>query len=383
MNKLKLLFLMVIPLVLTGCWDSVELDERHIILELAIDKNPDLDLNKPVNERDFYRITYGIPDIGLLAGKESLAENVKTNITTDSVSVATSIDEVERKTQDTVTLNHTKALVLGEELLKDKDLLKAAIDSLIRDMKIGRSVTLLASKGLAGDLTQAENPQNPIMGMYVMEHYNNRERGASYSEEQLLGNFIKELDDTGVSTIPIISTNKQGIIRIGGAALIKDYELVAWLEEDIIRGELLAAGKAKRAPVVVDYENQYLTYMIKDQKSKMYFRENEGRLECYMDITTRGDIIEYLSSDYKNIFNEQNILEVTRLLEEEIEKQVNTALNRSKDLNTDFMEIGIEMYRKHPKIWSNFKEIWDKGAYQDFPVHVKSTVNIQNTGILQ
>ncbi|WP_069999331.1 Ger(x)C family spore germination protein [Cellulosilyticum sp. I15G10I2] len=383
MNKFKWLFLLIFPLVLTGCWDSVELDERHIILDIALDKNPDLDLSQPINEQQSYRITYGVPDIGLLSGKESLAEKVKTNITTNSVSITTSIDEVEKKTQDTVTLNHTKALIIGEELLKDKGLLRAAIDALLRDMKMGRSVTLLAVKGLAGDFARAENPQNPIIGMYVMEYYNNRERGASRAKEQLLGNFIKEIDDTGVATIPIISSNEEGIIHIRGAALIKDYELVTWLDEEEVRGELFVEGEVRRAPVVVDYENQYLTYMIKEQESKIAFKENNGSWECYINITTTGDIKEYVSTDDKNILNEQSISKITEILKQEIEKQVNVAVNKSKELEVDFLEIGLEMYRKHPKQWKNYKDTWDKGAYKNLPIHVSATVNIQNTGVLQ
>lgn len=383
MNKFRGLILLIVPLVLTGCWDSVELDERHIILELALDKNPDLDLSQPINEQASYRITYGVPDIGLLSGEDSLAENVKTNITTNSTSITTSIDEVERKTQNTITLNHTKALILGEELLKDKELFKAAMDALLRDMKVGRSVTLLAVKGLAGDLVQAENPQNPILGMYIMKYYNNRERGASYEKEQLMGNYIKEIDDTGVSTIPIISSDKEGIINIRGAALIKDYELVTWLDEDEVRGELFVEGKIRRAPVVVDFEDQYLTYVIKHQESKISFRENQGEVECYVKITTRGDIREYVSTDYKSIFNEDSLLKISNLLQEEVEKQVNVAINKSKELDTDFLGIGLEMYRKHPKQWKNYKERWHSGAYRNIPVHVSADINIQNTGTLQ
>ncbi len=383
MNKLKWFILLIVPLVLTGCWDSVEINERHIILEIALDKNPELDLSQPIHEQTSYRITYGIPDIGKLSGADSLAENVKTNITTNSTSIATSIDEVERKTQNTVMLSHTKALILGEELLKDKELFRAAVDALLRDMKVGRSVTILATKGLAGDLTQKENPQNPIMGMYIMKYFNNRERATSYAKEQLLGNFTKELKDTGVSTIPIISSNDGGIIQISGAALIKDYELVTWLDKDVVRGELFAEGVIQRAPVVVDYEGQYLTYIIKDQQSKISFKENQGVWECYIDITAEGDISEYLSSGYKNIFNEESILEITKLLEREIEKQVNVAVDKSKELEVDFLEIGLEMYRKHPKQWKNYKETWDKGSYRDLPVRVGATVNIQNTGVLQ
>ncbi|MDF2613480.1 MAG: Ger(x)C family spore germination protein [Clostridia bacterium] len=383
MGKFKGLLFLILPFILTGCWDSVELNERHVILELAIDKAPMPDLSKPINERPVYKITYGIPDIGKLSGADSLAENVKTTITTQSPSIATSIDEVETKTQNTITFSHAKALILGEEVLKDKELFQTALDSLLRDMRVGRSITVLATKGSAGELTQADNPQNPIMGMYVMKYFNNKERPVSYAKGQLLGNFTKELEDTGVSTMPIISSNEEGIIEISGAALIKDYEFVAWLDKNEVRGELFVEGKIKGVPIIIDYKDQHLTYMIKEQQSKIHFKENNGKYESTIDLTIKGDITEYLSSENKNIFNGESIKEITKLLEEEINRQASVAVDKSKSLGIDFLGIGLEMYRKEPKQWEIYKSEWNKGAYKDFLIHVDSTVNIQNTGILE
>lgn len=383
MDKFKWLLFLILPLMLTGCWDSVELNERHVILEIAIDKTLKPDLSKPINERQIYQITYGIPDIGKLSGADSLAENVKTTITTQSPSIATSIDEIETKTQNTVTFSHAKALVLGEEILKDRTSFQAALDALLRDMRVGRSVTVLATKGLAGDLTQADNPQNPIMGMYVMKYFNNKERAISYAKGQLLGNLIKELEDTGVSTMPIISNNEEGIVQISGAALIKDYEFVTWLDKNEVRGELFVEGKIKRVPIIINYKNQYLTYMIKEQQSKIHFEDENGKLQCYIDLTVKGDITEYLSSNSKNIFNEESIKEITKLLEQEITRQATLAVDKSQSLGVDFLGIGLEMYRKTPKQWKDYKEKWNEGTYKDFPIHVDSTVNIQNTGILE
>lgn len=383
MYKLRWLPLFILPFILTGCWDSVELNERHVILELAIDKTPDIDFSKPVNERDTYQITYGVPDIAKLSGADSLAENVKTIIQTKSPSIATSIDQVETKTQNTITFSHTKALLLGEGLLKDKVALKAALDSLLRDMRIGRSVTVLGVKGEASEVMKADNPQNPIIGMYVMKYFNNRERPTSYAKVQLLGNLMKELEDTGVSTIPIIDINEEGIIKISGAALIKDYEHITWLSGEEVRGKLFIEGEIQHVPIIIGYRDQYLTYMIKEQKSKVSFNEQNGKEECSIDIEVEGDITEYLSSNSKNIFNEQSIVEITGLLENEIEKQIRKTIDKSKELNTDFLGIGLEMYRKHPKRWQVYKERWNNGVYRDLPIHIKTTINIQNTGILQ
>ena len=81
-NKLKWSPILIMPFLLTGCWDSVEINERNVVLEVAIDKNQDIDKSQPINKRDSYQITYTIPDIGKLSGEDSLAKDVKTSIVT-------------------------------------------------------------------------------------------------------------------------------------------------------------------------------------------------------------------------------------------------------------------------------------------------------------
>ena len=298
-NKLKWLPILLMPFLLTGCWDSVEINERNVVLEVAIDKNKDADQSQPIHKRDSYQITYTIPDIGKLSGEDSLAKDVKTAIVTKSPTVETSVDEVESKSQNTITFSHTQAIVLGEELLKDPELFRGAVDGLMRNMQISRDTDILAAQGEAGELTQGENPQNPILGLYIMKYFNNTERPVSYAKEQIAGNMIKELQDTNITTIPLISTDEKKDIEIGGAALIKNYELVDFIGKDVVRGELFVEGKINQVPIVVEYKGVPLTYVIDKENSKITFNNNGSELVANIEILTEGNITEYISTSTK------------------------------------------------------------------------------------
>ena len=381
-NKLKYIMIIFLPLVLTGCWDSVEINERHVVLEVAIDKNDTSKQSNAEAQDKQYEITYTIPDIAKLSGEDSLSENVKTAIITKSSTIATSVDEVERKTQNTVTFSHTKALVLGEELLKDRELFKATIDGLIRNMQIGRGTTILAVKGKAGELTQAKNPQNPIIGLYVMKFFNNSERPTSYAKQQTLGNLIKELQNTGVTTIPTIS-EQEGTVLIQGAVVIKDYELVDWMNKEQVRGELFVDGKIKEVPIVVKYKGENLTYNIEKEECKTSFNKNNGEWYAVIEIRVKGNITEFVSSEQNELFNESSIREISNLIKEEINKQTQESIVYSKEINVDFLNIGLEMYRKHPKVWELYKNQWLLSGYKNLPIKVAATVTIHNTGMLE
>lgn len=381
-NKLKWLPILLMPFLLTGCWDSVEINERNVVLEVAIDKNKDADQSQPINKRDSYQITYTIPDMGKLSGEDSLAKDVKSAVVTKSPTIETSVDDVESKSQNTITFSHTQAIVLGEELLKDSELFRGAVDGLMRNMQISRDTDILATQGEAGELTQNENPQNPVLGLYIMKYFNNTERPVSYAKEQMVGNMIKELQDTAITTIPLISTGEEKDIEVGGAAVIKNYELVDFIGKDVVRGELFVEGKINQVPIVVEYNGVPLTYVIDKENSKITFNNNGEELAANIEILTEGNITEYISTNTQNIFSMEDINQITTLLKEEIRHEVMVAVNKSKELNTDFLNIGLQMYRKHPKQWQNYAPNWTEQAYKNFPIQVQITPAIKNTGIM-
>lgn len=407
---LKLIPIALLPTLLVGCWDSIEINNRSVILEFAIDKNMEheYDPSIPLDDQSIYNITYTIPDMAKLSGTESLATNMETSIIVQAPTIAASIDDLETKTRNTISFSHVKGLLIGENLLKDKDLFKQIIESISRDMVIARNVPLLAVKGDAAIVAEIENEQQPVIGLYIMNYFNNKERPKSYFKPQLLGNFIRDIQDTGVATMPIFhipeqnketknlqqgevdegtgiggSERKNNEIDISGGAVIKDYELVDYITKEEVRGQLIIQGEVKNSPVTVMYQKSPITYSIKQEKSKIKFEKTPEGPVCYVEVEAKGNISEYSSETEETIFDTATIKEIQQILEDEIVRQAELAIDKSKELNTDFMQIGLEMYRKHPKWWKEYGPLWDDGLYEKMPIIVDVNVNIENTGILQ
>lgn len=386
---IKAMALCMLPMMLAGCWDSTEVNSRSVILELAIDKNTDYkyDPERLLDGQPVYTISYTIPDFGKLSGTESLAKNVETNLTSQSATLATSIADIELRSKNSVSFSHVKALFLGEDLLKDPKLFKATLDALSRDMLIARNVPLLAVNGEASTTTEIENNEQPILGLYIMDYFNNKERATSFFKKQLVGTYIKEMEDTGVSTLPVFhvdQTDKEemkGQIDISGGAVIHNNELVGYLTKEEVRGQLLVEGRVRNSPVVVVYEDNLLTYQIKDEKSKIKFKDTPEGPTCLIEMDVKGSISEYLTESGTNLTKDGTIEEIKTLLAEEIITQVGVGIDKSKEMNIDFLGIGQAMYRKHPKMWAKYKPGWLRETYQNMPISIGVNVDIQNTGI--
>ena len=379
--------LLITSFMLTGCWDSTEVNNRSIILELAIDKNDDYqyDPSKLIGDQNIYTISYTIPDFGKLSGNESLAKDVENTVEIQAPTIGSSIDDLETKNKNSVSFSHIKAILLGESLLKDKALFRRTLDGLSRDMLIARNVPLIAVNGEARLTTEVENPQQPILGLYIMDYFNNKERAASFFKKQLIGNYIREMDDTGVSTLPVFHLEEvkgeEGIVDISGAALIKDYELVGYLTKEEVRSQLFVEGKIKNSPVVIPYNDTLLTYNIKREKSKFKFNETTEGLECLIKIEVEGNISEYSSVGRAKLVKEETIKEVKNLISKEIIKQIDIGINKSKEMNVDYLGIGQALYRQKPKLWSQYKDTWLTTSYKDMPISIGVDVTIQSTGL--
>lgn len=380
------LFLMT-SLIFTGCWDSTEVNNRSIILELAVDKNDDYvyDPATLLDEQKIYTISYTIPDFGKLSGDESLAKDVENNIEIQAPTITASLDDLEIKNKNSVSFSHVKAILLGESLLKDEQLFKRTLDSLARDMLIARNVPLIAVNGQARQTTQVENPQQPILGLYIMDYFDNNERTTSFFKKQLLGNYIKEMDDTSISTLPVFHLEEvgeeKGTVDISGAALIKNYTLVDYLTKEEVRSQLFVEGKIKNSPVVIRYNDTYLTYNIKREKSKLKFNQGSQGLECLIQIEVEGNVAEYLSEGRSKLTKTQTIEQVKNLIAQEITTQINVGLEKSKQLNTDYFGIGQALYRQKPKLWNQYKDTWHTTTYQNMPISIGVNVGIQSTGL--
>lgn len=437
MNKkrwIKCVCMLMLGSMLTGCWDNVEVNNRSILLEFAIDKNDDYvyDPSLPLDQQKIYRFTYSIPDFGKLSGTESLAKDAETNIVVESPSVASSIDDLEMRSKDTVTFSHVKAIFLGESLMKDPKLFKQTIDAISRDMLIARNVPLLAVNGEATLTSQVENTEQPILGLYVLDYFNNKERPVSFVKKQLMGNFIREIDETRIATIPIFhveeieeeiaqkeaspakeqnnqeeveksenkmmgmgvgqkedvgATDEKGKdrkmdqINISGAALIKDYELVGYVSKEDVRSQLFVEGKIKNSPVMATYRGGPVTYTIKEEDTSISFEDTPEGPVCLIEIQTKGNISEYLDESGEEMINATNTDEIKQQIANQVVEQVKVGIKKAKEMNIDFVGLGLAMYRREPKMWNRYAAGWEAGIFVDMPIEIGVNVDIQSAGI--
>ena len=155
-------FKMALPVILscvllTGCWDKVEIDRLNFISAIAIDPGEDIGKEKELKsinpEEPFaegqikkINVTYGFPDMSMIeAGKGGNAEQKYIN--TQAYSMEDASSEAMAKSSRDIYMGHSKLLILSSYLLEYKDTVKEIVDYLQRNPNINRMMDIVVSDG--------------------------------------------------------------------------------------------------------------------------------------------------------------------------------------------------------------------------------------------
>ncbi len=380
-----ILNLVICTLVFTSCWDGIEINKRAVIFSLGIDKNMK-DINgdnvDQIDRPARYTVSYAIPDMSKVSGSDSISKDVVSIETAKSTTFSTTIEEVQTRNPDTINFGHTKAILLGADLLRDPDMVKEIIDALERNMLFARSIPLFAVRNTANEVMDVKNDQHPMIGLYIMSYVNNKERAISRYKEALLGNTIRDLRENNAAVIPIIDVIDDSKIEIQGGALLKDFKLKAWFTPEEIRGILWVEGRVRGAKIPIPVEESYLSYTVREQESKISFSRKENRIYCKIDIINEGEIGEYYINASSSLTDLESIRKIESQVSDKIKKEMIHLIEQTKEHDTDVIGLGTELYRQHPKWWKEVEDNWDQ-TYKNMPIEINVDTKIRRTGIIE
>jgi len=148
----NLLLLLMLPAILTGCWDRRELEELAFVLMLGVDKGT----------QDRFNVTAAIAVPSRMAGggKESGGAGGESPYLLTSVegpTVLGALSLISGYVDRQLSLDHTMAVFLGEELAREGAL--QAMDTLIRFRESRRTTILVVTEGKAAEFLAQIKPE--------------------------------------------------------------------------------------------------------------------------------------------------------------------------------------------------------------------------------
>lgn len=387
----KALLIILSCMLLSGCWDRIEIDRNNFISTIAIDPGVDIDKEEelksinpeePFAERQIRKInvTYGFPDMSMIEpGKSGGAEEKYIN--TEAYSMEDAASEAMAKSSRSIYMGNTKLLILSSNLLEHKDTFKEVVDYLDRNPNINRTMQVVVSDGTAEDYIRFKPMTEKSTQYYISGLMENSKRNSRIMDIDL-NEVLILLSENGNALVPRISIDKERKeLILTGAAIIKDYKLKGYFTPLELMDIQLLSGKFSIGKKVVYMDGHPVDYVIDGYQRKVRVEEEGDKLSINIDLSLEGQLAEY--------YTDEKVLEKGQLqkLQNAFNKSISEECEKIIKIAKGEFEIDPFKLREHiekfkPSLWNKIEKDWSD-KYKNASVNVIVDAKIRRIGAVK
>lgn len=358
MNNYKLsIILSLLLLLLSGCWDSINIEERGFIVGSAID------LEEMKEDKPIYSITDQlVPSTSFGNTAQGESDEPYLNLTMDGSSIYRIEEELAAISSKTPYYEHLKIIAISEEVAKTDSLMKQLIDRYIRDVSLRRGVHVVITKDQASDLLDVDNPENKLPSIHIHQMLKQNSEDAGFLTPLRLGE-IEELHLRKRSyVLPLMSTNGETIGRKAGAVFQGPKgKMVGNFNEKEMLGLELYKEDANENVIEFTYHDHVFAFKIEQVKSKQKIdTSKQPNIKVNSNISLYGTIKEAPIDE--DITSTETIKAMQEAIEKEAEKTVEAIIEKSqKELHADVFNLWQKLQTKHYSTWKEIRDDWEEG----------------------
>lgn len=389
MSKYKAIcLLMILTLLLSGCWSKRELNELAIVAALGIDKVD--------NE---FEITVQVVDPGEISSKQPTSG--RSPVITYHSKGKTVFEAIRKMTTETARklyFAHLQIVVLGDELAKEG--MAEPLDLVSRDHEFRNDFDVIVAHDATADevlnvLTPIEKvPANKLLNSLktsektwgttqsikideLINILNNKETSVVMSAIEIHGDKSAGKDPSNVR-----KSKSSVVLKYAGLGVFKEDKFIGVLSEEDSRSlgflkdkidstiEILACPKEGTVSTEITHSKTKIKGKFENGAPKINVfidvSQNVGEVECTIDLTKQKSI------HYINKKTEE-------LIKKRIEETIKTV---QQNYRVDIFGFGSELHRTNPKEWKKIKKDW-LTIFQEVPVKVEVHVNTQGLGTME
>ena len=378
----KLLLIIPILLIFTGCADYKELNNIAIVTGIAVDM-----------EEDKYKVSILISNSKKAqeSSKEGDAGTIVYDGTGKNFSMA--LKKIDNRIPKKIYLGHLAVIIVSEDVAKKG--LADISDYLFRSPETTKRSYLIMTRNdeKASDVLKILSPLESFPSQNVKLNIENANNKSSISDDMTYSDFMETYlkkgaepylptikiygkEDKGSTSKALESTELKAFVGLKGLALFKNSKFLDYATDDESRGINIATDNTTEMIVETTCDNGYIITALSglETKTKIKFVDNEPVVN--INVKADGNIQEITcDTDLKKQENIQMIEEKT---EKKVKKLVNQGIEVAKENETDIFGYGNLVYKKNPKY---FKEIddWNK-KFITLDINIDIDVNIKTMG---
>ncbi|MBS4961022.1 MAG: Ger(x)C family spore germination protein [Clostridiales bacterium] len=310
--RTKCLFLVLIPLLFSGCRHTMEMEDRNFVITMGIDKTKDGNLM-------------------ITAETASQEENERTKmIYGEGVTLYEAMNQPENAQNKTIYFGQMKAAVLGQNLLEDGILTERVLNSLEDNSDVSLRLLLLATDGEAREVVEQLGKEGGSSGLFLWDFYQGNAESVGHADRMELNRFLNRYRKENNGVLPLLKV-KEDQLLFDGSAVMENNQFCGYLSSEEEKGVLLAEGRGYGV-ILAGKTQEAFTVEIGKNQGKFRFYEKGGQPYC--ELTVKADGI---------LRGAELNQSVQKAAEQALENAVYSAYQKGLTLNADVLQLEERM----------------------------------------
>lgn len=377
----KVILLIFLTFICTGCYNYKELNELGIVSAMGISKDGDL-----------YNLDIQLLNV-LDSEKSGLNKSPITVISGQGETIFEAARSMNRKTSKVFFLADVDYVFLDQSVLNDG--LDEIIDFLIRDTRLSlnflvvtstenKSLDILSSishfdtnsaNNLYDAVMNSETRYGGINSLHVRELINNYYAKGKYT---IFPNvYIKDTRKSSEND-SLEDTKSESYVEVKNMVFFKDKEAIELTDEET-KGVNFLRNKIKNATLTIECDGGYFTIETLESKMKLKSKLNIDQLNVKGNVG--AEIVYYGCKD--NLDNADVLKSISKKAEKEVESYITKAFNKSKKYNYDFLGLGNYIYKNNYKYFDFENKDWNKDGLNKLNLKYNIDVSLYKQGNLR
>ncbi len=384
---------LLFTLVLSGCWDRYELEDRANILALAIDlaegddetEVTHLEGNFPGGQKDIlYKVTAQIAlpgkiKLGPEGGGGEGSEKTAWLLETYGHTIKDAMSNLQQQLAEKLYLGHLQIIVVSDEIAKKG--ISDISEFLKRDYEVRRTAWMAINKKNAAKVLRTAPPLETVPALYLGDTLDNAVRFGKLPSEYL-GNFWIDVSDKGIDPIlPGIKVINKDRIMVDGIAYFRGGKMVGLTSPMEIGAFMDMKEKASGGyPVTVSLDNKSV-FMIQaqDRNSKIKVDVKNGAPSATINV----EIDAILEEAIGVTVNGKKINKIEKAANKKMEEVSSKLIKQLQENGSDVLGLGARIRAKFGTYWDEEVKTDEKWSeiYKEMEIKVTFDYTIRRTGM--
>lgn len=363
-------------LLLTGCWDSIEIQHRAFVTGVGIDA-----ISEGPSPEDTFLVSIEVPKFSSAAqsgGGGHIPSSYILQSTAPTIFGA--LRNIAARSDLSLFFGHMRLLIVGEDAARRG--LGDILDVWERGTEASRRFRVVVAEGDARDVLSVSTSTTEVTSSFIYSVMDNADKTSRFITGSTYGGILMALHETGNVLLPRVVPGKQDV-AVAGSGIIKDWKLVGWLDETETRAVGLVLGYITGGAIdVINYPESGKRVSLEILNATKQVKAQVAGNEVTANVKVTLDLRVSEASVQEKVTGEEYLRSLEQAAALQIKQDIQRVIQKlQKEFQADVLGIGWLVQRERPKDWQRLESSWSE-VFSQAKMDVEVTVRIREIGMV-